>query len=135
MKVKAIFFGENVIGVPRVDNTTRPAVVDPTFSYKVQFVPTNYTFYIYIMMVGAPAAEDTVKVLFKTPTGEILANILQKVGGVEIPSDIPKDYAGLNLQVQMSNVILATEGAYSCDAYINDELSMSESLFIFAGIK
>lgn len=116
--------GENLQSVPNgmggiVQHLTAPMTV-----IRPQYIPGNYSFSALIGIKDIDMQrENTMQVLLKTPTGEVLNDLGEKPLPVVVPdSNLPPEYAGFMLGVDFRNVVFAEAGCYKIEITINNEL-------------
>lgn len=132
MEIKSIIFCEGQATTESPDGAQKPIIINPTFSFRLKYIPSAFTFCVFIMMQGLPKSDLTLRLVIQEPetnrsvvdsSSVINKNNFQTKG-------VPDDFVGMNLAAQLANVPLEKEGEYICTVYIDGESKYSSKLYI-----
>jgi len=113
MRVSSVIYAEEVMQ-ENTGNGSRNHIINPLGILLVPFTPATFTFVIAVSFIDLTKIDKDIYIRFKKQ-GDT-AHIVE-MGPINIPSNlgntnIPLEYAGLNLNLNLRNVILPTEGEY-----------------------
>lgn len=132
MEVKAVIFCEGQINISDSELVSKPAVINPTFSFRLKYLPSAFSFGIFLMTQGLPDKEMSMRITLKEPESEKIVMDTSSVlpANIESPKGISRDIAGLNINAQVANIPFEKEGLYECSVYIDGILKHQSALYI-----
>lgn len=96
-----------------------------------EYIPGLFTFSIIITVVGIDKnLEHHIGINFLEPSGIQLAVFNAPVPRVEDPSNIPEEYKGINLSLDLNNVDLKTEGLYELQVEFDGQIIAKKTIYV-----
>lgn len=133
MRIGKIVFAEHLAELPTdKPDIKKMALINPTLSFGVPFIPTIFTFFLFVMLEGSTDKLVNMKV-------SILNTINQQtIFGAEYPIEannrtplaelLPADVVGTNYGILVNNVMIEDEGEYECIVTLPEGETKSERL-------
>ena len=99
-----------------------------------EFVPGTFSFSIIISVLDIDVTKNNkIQIVFCNPDGKEIVN----TNDIEIPPNpnkdsigIPNEYQGLNMCMDLRNVIFEKEGLYTTKVIVNDEQIGKNEIFV-----
>lgn len=103
--------------------SNRLSVINPVLAARVPFLPTTYSFSLVIIVSGYDfSKKGTIKITLESPEGEELFNTNeQQVPGMS-------DTDNLNLNLDLKNIILRSDGDYVAKLEYNGNIVATQKL-------
>ena len=100
-----------------------------------EFVPGSFSFSLIFSVLDLDISkENSVQIIFKTAEGE---STLVDSGEINIPIpeikneiDLPSEQVGLNMSMDLRNVVFEKEGLYVTNVYINKTLLLEKEIYV-----
>lgn len=119
--------------VPGERGEMTPNLVAPQIALRPRFVPGNFSFALSVGISGVDLQkENRMRFTITTPEGRLL----QDSGETELPKipikdTMPAEYQGFVINMDIRNLVIENEGAYSFALYINGECIGTHTIPIF----
>lgn len=99
-------------------------IVGPLIVLAVPFIPTTFSFSVSIGISGIDIAEPN-KIQYKllSPSGNIIHDTNEIILPIDrtAPAKLPKMYRGIQLNIDLRNLVLKEEGEYESLIVVNGE--------------
>ena len=111
-------------------------IVNPQVVFTPMFVPSQFSFSIHVGITGIDLdSEHIVKLIFWDPSDKTTPLVDTKNDArIPIQTDrskkIPADQRALMLNMDFKNVIMATNGTYTTDVYLDDDKLGSFPIYV-----
>ena len=132
MKIEAVIFCEGQINLTGPGGGNKPAIINPTYSFRLKYIPSAFSFSVFIMTRGISEKDTEVRIVFQKPGSDVIIMDSSSI----IPANIPyikglaREIAGLNINAQLTNVTFENEGIYKCSIYVDGVLEKESDLYI-----
>lgn len=133
MIIRNILFCESANKITSGPDLDKNAVIEPTYAYQLAYIPTAFTFTIFIMAQGLPDVATEIRITFKKSDSETNILDLKYTLDETIPvkDGIPREKAGININVPLSNFPIEQEGEYECEVFIDNASQKKEQIVFF----
>ncbi|UUM10654.1 hypothetical protein NQU17_02580 [Clostridiaceae bacterium HFYG-1003] len=136
MNLENIIFCEDVIDLPTsAKGIVKPAVVSPTASFILEVLPSTFSFSALIMLKGLPLEPANLKISFMNPrTDRLLFEAAAEINtSIQVNPSVPKEIAGINLNLPLKNVFIEDEGEYVLKVEADSFKEEKKLYFVKAG--
>lgn len=131
MEIRAVLFSENIVDIPGSDGALNKAIINPTYLFTLEFMPTTFSFSVLIML-ETESLESMYNFELLLKKGYDTTPVFQAKSSFDTSSILKTENitnkAALNLNLGLQNVSIKEEGDYTFEVYINSKLAKSESL-------
>ena len=105
---------QNLDGIVNVEGVM--SVLQP------EYVPGMFSFNIFFTLLGLSVGSHSLNVEFRNPDGEVVISVEEKNLEYFPPEtdELPLEQAGLNIVIQMQNVVMRTNGLYTTTVQLDD---------------
>lgn len=133
MRIEKIVFAEQLVELPTdKPDVKKIALVNPTLSFGLPYIPTFFTFFVFVMLEGSTEKLVQMKV-------EILNTVRHKVLFTrEFPIEandqtplsevLPPELLGTNFGILVNNIEIEDDGVYEVIVTLPEGVSKSEKL-------
>ncbi|MPM82796.1 hypothetical protein SDC9_129858 [bioreactor metagenome] len=133
MRIEKILFAEQQIelAVPQT-NIKKMALVNPTLSFGVPYIPTVFTFTLFVMLEGVTETFVEMNVRFINSSNSKI--VFEQSFPIDANNEstlakvLPFDVVGTNYGIQVNNINIENEGSYECIVSLNEGETKSERL-------
>jgi len=135
MKVSSVIYAEEVLQ-ENAGTTVRNHIINPLSVILVPFTPATFTFVITINLIDLTDNPKEIHVKFKKKGDEKSVVEMGPINvpvGISIPH-IPTEFAGLNFNLNLRNVVLPSEGEYETEIYFDNVLTGSYPINVVKSI-
>lgn len=133
-KISAFLISESMQNVPTPNGGFAPQLTGPTIAVRPLFIPSSFSFAITIGVSDVdPAQKNQIQVKIQSPSGETVND----TGIIDLPvdestdSELPLEYRGFLMNMDLRNVAIKTSGCYIIQVYINGELIDSHEMPVY----
>lgn len=134
-KITVFMLCDNIENIPLPTGSIVQKLTSPQMCLRPQFVPGNYSFGVAVGIQGIDFRTATkVRFTISDPDGITV----QDSGTSEFPpisepiaGPLPTEYRGFLMQMEIRNMTILKEGAYSFSVYIDDELVGTQIIPVF----
>ena len=105
---------QNLDGIVNVEGVM--SVLQP------EYVPGMFSFSIFFTLLGLSRGSHSLRVEFRNPNGEVVTSVEEKNLEYFPPEtdELPAEQSGLNIVIQMQNVVMRTNGMYNTTVQLDD---------------
>lgn len=118
-------------------NITIPQLVGPQSVLRPQFIPSTFSFGLAVGVAGVDSnVQNVIRFTISNPEGAIIHdsgdNVFPPIG---FDDTMPKEYQGFMMSLDIRNLLIEKEGAYSFTLYVNNTEIGRKEIPIFRGRK
>ena len=99
----------------------------------LEFIPGTFSYSIIFTILGMDFdCSNRIRIVLKDPVDKVVID----TGETLLPpisngnSTIPNEYSGLNMSMDLRNVIFETKGVYKTEVYFNGKLLKSNEIYV-----
>lgn len=95
-----------------------------------EYIPGLFSFSVVITMLDLDMEnQSTMKIVFHKDE-EIIGLLEGPLPIIDEPSNLPKEYKGINLSVDWNNMNLKEEGIYKLTVYLNGDMLKEKEIYV-----
>ena len=105
----------------------------PTVVLRPKYIPSEFSFAIAIGINGVDLHNDnTTQIIFRSPSNAIILDTGKaKILASDTDSNLPPEFQGFVMTMPLQNITFDTEGVYSLEVFMNDELLDTRAIPVF----
>lgn len=132
-KLVSFIVCESLNNMPAGNAGVVTMLIAPQIALRPQFIPGNFSFGISIGISGIDLKKaNKTKLVITSPNGEVLYDSGEnELPIITKPDSLPEEYQGFMISIDIRNLTIPCEGAYTFSFYLNGEKFASQCVPIY----